>query len=130
MASRHPIRVVARRTGLSTHLIRMWERRYGAVEPKRTDTNRRLYSDEDIERLTLLRRATLDGESIGQIAGLGTEELKALVRTSAPSQSTGPVRTADENAVDYHLERCLEIVTPVFCVFYGSENGGVIGGPV
>ena len=45
MASiQHPIKVVARRTGLSAHVIRIWEKRYGAVEPERTDTNRRLYS--------------------------------------------------------------------------------------
>jgi MerR HTH family regulatory protein/B12 binding domain len=54
-----PIRVVARRTGLTSHVIRVWEKRYGVVSPLRTPTNRRLYSDSDVERLQLLRRATL-----------------------------------------------------------------------
>ena len=49
----HGIKIVARRTGLSAHVIRIWEKRYGAVEPDRTDTNRRLYSEEQIERLKL-----------------------------------------------------------------------------
>jgi DNA-binding transcriptional MerR regulator/methylmalonyl-CoA mutase cobalamin-binding subunit len=75
----HPIRVVARRTGLSAHVIRAWERRYGAVEPKRTKTERRVYSTEDLERLLLLRRATLGGRSIGQIAKLSNAELKRIV---------------------------------------------------
>jgi DNA-binding transcriptional MerR regulator/methylmalonyl-CoA mutase cobalamin-binding subunit len=79
MAEWHPIRVVARRTGLTTHVIRAWEKRYGAVEPKRTQTERRVYSLDDIERLTLLRRATLLGRSIGQIAKLTTPELRQLV---------------------------------------------------
>jgi DNA-binding transcriptional MerR regulator/methylmalonyl-CoA mutase cobalamin-binding subunit len=77
--SRHPIRVVARRTGLTAHVIRVWEKRYEAVSPMRTPTNRRLYSDTDIERLQLLRRATLIGHSIGQIARLPSPRLRALV---------------------------------------------------
>ncbi|MBX7259713.1 MAG: MerR family transcriptional regulator, partial [Candidatus Hydrogenedentes bacterium] len=56
--SQHPIQVVALRTGLTPHVIRMWERRYAAVCPTRTPTNRRLYSDSDITRLRLLSRAT------------------------------------------------------------------------
>ena len=51
MAEAHQaIKVVARRTGLSAHVIRIWEKRYGAVEPERTVTNRRLYSDEFCRR--------------------------------------------------------------------------------
>ncbi len=75
---RHPISYVARRCGLTTHAIRVWERRYDAVRPVRTGKNRRLYSDADIERLRLLKTVTSAGHSIGQIAELGLEELQAL----------------------------------------------------
>jgi DNA-binding transcriptional MerR regulator/methylmalonyl-CoA mutase cobalamin-binding subunit len=78
---KHPIRVVARRTGLSPHVIRAWERRYEAITPQRTDTNRRLYSDEDVVRLRVMRRAIELGRSIGQVAHLSTQELEALVDT-------------------------------------------------
>ena len=71
----HPIKVAVRRTGLSAHVIRVWEKRYGAVVPARTPTNRRLYSDEDIVRLQWLRQAVEAGQSIGRIAGLPTSEL-------------------------------------------------------
>jgi DNA-binding transcriptional MerR regulator len=63
---RHPIQVVARRTGLSPDVLRVWEKRYQAVEPGRTKTGRRLYSDDDIERLRLLREATSRGRRIGE----------------------------------------------------------------
>ncbi|HEY9421110.1 MAG TPA: cobalamin-dependent protein [Thermoanaerobaculia bacterium] len=76
---RHPIGVVARRTGLKPDLIRAWERRYGAVEPGRSDTRRRFYSDEDIARLLLLRRVVGTGRGISQVAGLSNEELEALI---------------------------------------------------
>ena len=77
--SHHAIKVVARRTGLSAHVIRIWEKRYGAVAPKRTATNRRLYSEEQIERLNLLRDITQAGHSIGHIARLPVEKLRKLV---------------------------------------------------
>ncbi len=77
----HSIQAVVRRTGLSAHVIRIWEKRYRAVEPERTSTNRRLYSDEQIARLTLLREITLAGQSIGYVAKLPTERLKQLAVT-------------------------------------------------
>ena len=60
----HSIKIVAQRTGLSSHVIRVWERRYDAVSPRRTETNRRLYSDGDIERLKLLGEATEIGHTL------------------------------------------------------------------
>ena len=77
----HPIKVVVRRTGLSAHVIRVWEKRYQAVVPARTETNRRLYSDEDIVRLQWLQQAVQAGQSIGRIAHLPTAELVKLVGT-------------------------------------------------
>jgi DNA-binding transcriptional MerR regulator/methylmalonyl-CoA mutase cobalamin-binding subunit len=86
----HAIRVVALRTGLSAHVIRIWEKRYGAVEPERTGTNRRLYSDEQIERLSLLRDITKNGHSIGHVAKLPTEKLRELVKESHGTNGQTP----------------------------------------
>ncbi len=74
----HPIRAAARLTGLSPHVIRMWERRYGAVEPRRTSSNRRQYAEADIRRLQLLSRLTGLGHAISQIAGLTDEQLEEM----------------------------------------------------
>ena len=74
----HAIKAVSRRTGLSAHVIRIWEKRYGAVEPARTGTNRRRYSEEQIERLGLLREITQAGHSIGLVAKLQTAQLRKL----------------------------------------------------
>jgi DNA-binding transcriptional MerR regulator/methylmalonyl-CoA mutase cobalamin-binding subunit len=74
----HPIQLAARLTGLSTYVIRIWEQRYRAVEPSRTPSQRRLYSQSDIERLSLLRQLTQAGHSIGQIARLPIHKLRAL----------------------------------------------------
>jgi DNA-binding transcriptional MerR regulator/methylmalonyl-CoA mutase cobalamin-binding subunit len=77
---RHPIGVVAERTGLSPEVLRVWERRYEVVDPARAPGGQRLYSDDDVERLRLLRRATQGGRSIGGIARLSMEDLARLVR--------------------------------------------------
>jgi DNA-binding transcriptional MerR regulator/methylmalonyl-CoA mutase cobalamin-binding subunit len=77
---RHPIKVVVRRTGLSADVLRAWERRYAVIEPDRSTSGRRLYSDEDIERLRLLRLVTLAGRNIGSVSRLSTAELERLAR--------------------------------------------------
>lgn len=89
----HAIKVVARRTGLTAHVIRIWEKRYGAVEPQRTGTNRRLYSEVQIERLGLLREVTQAGHSIGQVAKLPTDKLRKLAAEAAsPNHPTASTR--------------------------------------
>ena len=87
----HTIKVAARKSGLTPHVIRVWERRYDAVSPDRTDTNRRRYSDAEIERLTLLRTATHAGHSISTVAKLPVEKLRQIVAevpTATASTST------------------------------------------
>lgn len=113
-ALRHPIGVVARRTGLKPDLIRAWERRYGAVEPGRTDTRRRSYSDADVERLLLLRRVVGTGRGISQVAGLSNSELEALIEnepkpaaTYSPPPILSPTGDHLEDMAEGFLGRCI-----------------------
>ncbi|MGV3756328.1 MAG: MerR family transcriptional regulator [Verrucomicrobiota bacterium] len=92
MDLQHPIKVVARRTGLTQHVIRVWEKRYGVVSPSRTATNRRLYSESEIERLHLLCQLTQAGHGICRIAQLPTERLRSLY--SETTQTTAPITAA------------------------------------
>ncbi|MHB1326561.1 MAG: MerR family transcriptional regulator [Gemmatimonadales bacterium] len=75
---RHPVRVAAQKTGLSSHVLRAWERRYGVVSPTRTEGGQRLYSDTDIQRLTLLGSLAARGGAISQLANLPMAELARL----------------------------------------------------
>ncbi len=94
----HSIKVVVQRTGLSAHVIRVWEKRYRAVVPVRTATNRRLYSDEDIAHLQWLQQAVQAGHSIGRIAHLPTPELVELVgaEQAAAPLAQRPINGAGE----------------------------------
>lgn len=107
---RHPIQVVSRRTGLTPDVIRAWERRHSAVEPERSRTRRRLYSDADVERLVLLRRATLLGRRIGDVAHLPTGSLRALVQADDSASARAPhaerLRVEDTPVAQIHLDAC------------------------
>src|SRR5690242_6384218 len=89
------MRVVSQQTGLSPHVIRAWERRYGAIEPRRANNRRRRFSEEDVQRLILLRQATLAGHSIGAVAKLATRELRALLKNTAHLQTASIMESAD-----------------------------------
>lgn len=82
--------MAAQKTGLTAHLIRIWEKRYGAVTPNRSDSQRRLYSEEEIERLSLLRVATQSGHRIGDIARLSDGQLRTLVSEIPPGLEPSP----------------------------------------
>ncbi|MGB5208924.1 MAG: MerR family transcriptional regulator [Gammaproteobacteria bacterium] len=71
------IGTVSRLTGISQHTLRVWERRYKAVESGRSDGGRRLYSNDDVERLTMLKALVDRGDRIGQIASEDTDALRA-----------------------------------------------------
>jgi len=70
---------VARLTGLSVHVLRSWERRYGAVQPQRTPRGSRRYSEADVTRLRLLRAAVDSGHPISALAPLSDSSLAALL---------------------------------------------------
>jgi methanogenic corrinoid protein MtbC1 len=91
-------------------VIRAWEKRYAAVVPGRSATQRRLYTDQDVERLVLLKRATEAGRTISEAARLGNAELAALLRTDEATGGTAPVSAIDgaKGLEQAHLERCLQ----------------------
>ncbi len=93
---RHPIRVVAERTGLTPTLLRAWERRYEVVEPGRSEGGQRLYSDEDVERLLLLRRTVDAGRTISSIAEHTDEELRQILAEDQRAMETLARATAAE----------------------------------
>jgi DNA-binding transcriptional MerR regulator/methylmalonyl-CoA mutase cobalamin-binding subunit len=93
---RHPIAVVSERTGLSQDVLRVWERRYGAVQPERGPGGQRVYTDADLERLSLLRSATEGGRTISQVAALGTDGLRALIAEDVAARQRRAPSVASE----------------------------------
>jgi MerR family transcriptional regulator, light-induced transcriptional regulator len=105
------IKAAARRSGLTPHVIRVWERRYKAVEPARTGTNRRLYSDHEVERLTLLRHAIAAGHRIGNIAQVPNEQLRKLAGENWMELDARPrTKEGRERKGSRFVEECLVAV--------------------
>ena len=109
----YPIGYVALATGLSPHVIRVWEKRYGAVTPERTGNRRRLYSQRDIDHLKLLKSARSKGQRIATAVKLDEEILYRISRDE--NQPTGPAESKAEELKRFAdspdlLEACLEAV--------------------
>ncbi len=99
------IGAVSRLTGISTDLIRVWERRYSVVDPTRTETGNRLYSHDDITRLALIKQLLEAGDAIGAVATLSVSELESRVDAvgrSKPTQQVGSSREKLKIAVVGH----------------------------
>lgn len=87
---------VARLTGLSQHVLRAWERRYGAVQPVRSPGGTRRYRESDVQRLRLLRAAVLAGHPISEVAAASESDLarRLSMRPALPPPALGPVLDA------------------------------------
>lgn len=87
------IQTVSQLCGLSSHCIRAWEKRYGAIRPERTENGRRVYSEAELNRLMMLGKLSSLGNSISLIANLPDEELGRLLEkmTQGRSNSIQPL---------------------------------------
>lgn len=67
----------------------MWEKRHGVVAPQRSESGRRLYSEEDVRRLTLLKNLSDRGQAIRKTSSLSIDELEQrLLESTAKDRRT------------------------------------------
>jgi MerR family transcriptional regulator, light-induced transcriptional regulator len=114
---------LAARTGISTHQLRAWERRYGLLRPRRSAGNYRLYSPADEGRVLLMQRYLADGVPTAQAAELTIaarfavsvgEGRKVSARdvTAATQELDAALAHFDETSAQRALERLLVAFTP------------------
>lgn len=107
--SLYPIKAVSKITGISLHVLRAWEKRYHAVIPTRTETNRRLYTQEDLQKLKLLKELTDGKYNIGSVAKLSLDELVALANDEHTTEDKKDIkRTSTIENTDFYYTACLE----------------------
>jgi DNA-binding transcriptional MerR regulator len=83
------MKTVVQQTGITPTTLRAWERRYGILQPDRTDGGYRLYSEHDIALLRWLKSQVDSGVNIGRAVAL-----LSLRRQEAEAQPTGPASSA------------------------------------
>jgi DNA-binding transcriptional MerR regulator len=100
---------VARLTGLSPHVLRAWERRYGAVVPLRTPGGTRRYRESDVARLRRLRAAVAAGHPISEVARIPDADLERRLKLAPalPAPSLAPLLEAVGHLDGPELERLL-----------------------
>lgn len=77
--SSYKIKEIEVLTGIKAHTLRVWEKRYNLLNPERTDTKIRTYSDEDLKNLLNIAVLYEYGWKISKIAALNSSEICALV---------------------------------------------------
>jgi DNA-binding transcriptional MerR regulator len=75
----YSIKDLERITGVKAHTIRIWEKRYGIVEPARTESNIRLYCDMEVRKLMNISILLRHGYKISKVAEYDQDELARKV---------------------------------------------------
>ncbi|MFM0737440.1 MerR family transcriptional regulator [Paraburkholderia xenovorans] len=94
----------ARLAKMPVTTLRIWERRYGVVAPPKTASGQRLYSEDDVRRLTLIKILVSRGHAIGAIARMDREQLQFLASRTGRDSSAAAEFGASEAA---HLRLAL-----------------------
>ncbi len=77
-------------SGIKAHTLRIWEQRYGIIEPKRTDTNIRLYDDTDLKRILNISLLNQNGYKISKIATMTEQDMSIEVLQLTDKNSKYP----------------------------------------
>ena len=79
MNDSHSISDVSRIAGIPKDLLRMWERRYDYPKPERDTNGDRVYTDDQLNKLILIRQLVDQGRRPGKLMTMALMELKALL---------------------------------------------------
>lgn len=106
-----PLRIgeFARRVGVRPDLLRAWERRYGLLEPIRSDGGFRLYTEDDAERVARMRHALDRGLSAAQAASVALQRRGPSedLLQGAAARLLAAIERFDEDAVHTVLDESL-----------------------
>ncbi|MGB0521474.1 MAG: MerR family transcriptional regulator [Flammeovirgaceae bacterium] len=78
MVSTYTIKDLENLTGIKAHTIRIWEQRYGIVQPQRSESNVRFYSADDLKNMLNITVLNNNGYKISKIAKMSTDQMCEL----------------------------------------------------
>lgn len=94
---KYSIKELEKLSGIKAHTIRIWEKRYNVIEPQRTATNIRFYSDDDLKRIINVSVLNTNGVKISAIAEMTDTELNNKVRLLSEA----------EGSVNVHIDQLI-----------------------
>lgn len=97
---------------VKSHTIRIWEKRYGLLKPRRSDTNIRSYSDDDLRKLLNVAFLSQRGMKVSRIAALSDGELSAeVLRSGGGADPAGSLEELVLAMMDLDQERFERIIS-------------------
>jgi DNA-binding transcriptional MerR regulator len=99
-------------SGIKAHTIRIWEQRYDFLKPKRTATNIRYYSNEELKSLLNISLLNKYGYKVSHINRMKAEEIgeRVLSLTDPRAEQERIVNTLVQEMVDLDMERFEKIL--------------------
>ena len=94
-------------SGIKAHTIRIWEKRYNLLEPKRTDTNIRYYSHENLQKILNVVLLSKNGFKISIIAKMSREEMLLQSREVAFGSNTNDAAINDFKLAMFQFDKVL-----------------------
>ena len=121
--SNYSIRDLEQLSGIKAHTLRIWEQRYNIIAPKRTDTNIRLYDDQDLKLVLNISLLKEHGYKISEISKLSLDEMNGEVLAIADRKLNYPdqIHALTLSMIDLDEDRFEKIVGTNFLQF-GFEN--------
>lgn len=113
-------------SGISVHNIRIWERRYNALQPSRTAGNTRFYDDDQLRKLLNIAGLYHSGHKISKACGMGKDETASFLQkeidlTIAPeSRYEYYITQIINNGFEYQEHKVNKLITDSF------EQNGVL----
>lgn len=77
-------------SGIKAHTLRMWEQRYGIINPQRTETNIRYYGDQELRKLLNIAYLNQNGYKISKLAEFSADQAAEMVAQISDSNLEFP----------------------------------------
>jgi DNA-binding transcriptional MerR regulator len=87
----YSIKELEKLSGIKAHTIRIWEKRHHIVDPQRTDTNIRLYSDDDLKKIINVSLLNNFGIKISRIADMSHDEMNSKILELSEQKSEATI---------------------------------------
>lgn len=121
--SNYSIKDLEHLSGIKAHTLRIWEQRYNFIEPKRTDTNIRYYSDGDLKLILNISTLKENGYKISKIAKMSESEMNTEVLRIAETNLRFPdqINALTLSMIDMDEDRFEKILSNNI-IKYGFEK--------
>lgn len=121
--AQYSIKDIENLSGIKAHTLRIWEQRYNLVQPHRTDTNIRYYSDNDLKLILNIVLLSKQGYRIGAIAKMSTDQIKKSVSnlTTTDLKYEVHINELTQSMIDVDEDRFEKIIAT--CILqYGLQQ--------